>query len=114
MLATTAGITPAESPVYDWMSTYLLPFALFLLMITVDLRAILRLGPMALLMMLAGTAGIDAFKQGTAEARHAQPGSGLGLAITHQLIELMGGTIAVESEPEVGTRFTITLPIKPA
>ncbi len=58
MLATTAGITPAESPVYDWMSTYLLPFALFLLMITVDLKAILRLGPMALWMMLAGTAGI--------------------------------------------------------
>lgn len=58
MLATTAGITPAESPVYDWMSTYLLPFALFLLMITVDLKAILRLGPMALLMMLAGTVGI--------------------------------------------------------
>jgi len=58
MLATTAGIIPAESAVYDWMSTYLLPFALFLLMITVDLRAIFRLGPMALLMMLAGTAGI--------------------------------------------------------
>lgn len=58
MLATTAGVIPAESPVYNWMSTYLLPFALFLLMITVDLRAILRLGPMALLMMLAGTAGI--------------------------------------------------------
>lgn len=58
MLATTAGLIPAESPVYDWMSTYLLPFALFLLMITVDVRAILRLGPMALAMMLAGTAGI--------------------------------------------------------
>lgn len=58
MLATTAGITPAESPVYSWMSTYLLPLALFLLMITVDVKAILRLGPMALIMMLAGTAGI--------------------------------------------------------
>lgn len=58
MLSTTLGIIPPESPVYDWMSTYLLPFALFLLMITVDIRAILRLGPMALIMMLAGTAGI--------------------------------------------------------
>ena len=58
MLLTTAGITPAESPVYDWMSTYLLPFSLFLLMITVDLNAILRLGPMALFMMCAGTLGI--------------------------------------------------------
>lgn len=55
----------------------------------------------------------DAFKQGAAETHRAQTGSGLGLAITHQLIELMGGTIDVESEPEVGTRFTITLPIKP-
>ena len=58
MLLTTAGLTPAESPVYDWMSAYLLPFSLFLLMITVDLKAILRLGPMALFMMCAGTLGI--------------------------------------------------------
>ena len=58
MICTTIGITPAESPVYGWMSTYLLPFSLFLLMITVDLQAILRLGPMALFMMCAGTLGI--------------------------------------------------------
>ena len=58
MFCTTLGITPAESPVYDWMSTYLLPFSLFLLMITVNLRAILQLGPMALLMMFVGTLGI--------------------------------------------------------
>jgi uncharacterized membrane protein len=58
MLLTTFGVTPAESPVYEWMSTYLLPFSLFLLMITVDLNAILRLGPMALFMLGAGTLGI--------------------------------------------------------
>ncbi len=58
MLCTTLGITPAESVVYDWMSTYLLPFSLFLLMITVDLQAIIRLGPMALFMLCAGTLGI--------------------------------------------------------
>jgi uncharacterized membrane protein len=58
MLCTTFGVTPAESAVYDWMSTYLLPFSLFLLMITVDLQAILRLGPMALFMLCAGTLGI--------------------------------------------------------
>jgi len=40
------------------MSTYLLPFSLFLLMITVDIRAILRLGPRALFMLLIGTLGI--------------------------------------------------------
>ena len=58
MLLTTAGVTPASSVTYDWMSRYLLPTALFLLMITVDLPAILRLGPKALLMMLSGTVGI--------------------------------------------------------
>ncbi len=58
MISTTLGITPADSVVYDWMSTYLLPFSLFLLMITVDIRAILRLGPRALFMMLVGTVGI--------------------------------------------------------
>jgi uncharacterized membrane protein len=40
------------------MVTYLLPFSLFLLMLTVDLPAILRLGPMALSMMAVGTLGI--------------------------------------------------------
>ncbi len=58
MFATTFGITPSSSSLYDWMSMYLLPFSLFLLMVTVDLPAIMRLGKMAILMMLAGTAGI--------------------------------------------------------
>lgn len=58
MIMTTAGLTPALSPVYSWMSTYLLPFSLFLLMLTVDVPAILKLGKTALTMMVAGTAGI--------------------------------------------------------
>jgi uncharacterized membrane protein len=58
MLMTTAGVTPTESVIYDWMSNYLLPLALFLLMVSVDLPAIFRLGRTALLMMLAGTLGI--------------------------------------------------------
>jgi len=57
-LSTTLGIIPAASPVYDWMQRYLLPLALLLLMITVDLPSIARLGGMALLMMLAGTLGV--------------------------------------------------------
>lgn len=57
-LSTTAGITPMDSAAYAWMRTYLLPVALLLLMISIDLRAILKLGRMALIMMLAGTAGI--------------------------------------------------------
>lgn len=58
MFATTFGITPAANSLYDWMTMYLLPFSLFLLMITVDLPAIMRLGKMAKIMMLAGTVGI--------------------------------------------------------
>ncbi|HUF65045.1 MAG TPA: DUF819 family protein [Gemmatimonadaceae bacterium] len=58
MLSTFAGITPAASPAYAWITRYLLPFALLLLMISVDLKAIARLGRMALIMMLAGTLGV--------------------------------------------------------
>lgn len=57
-VSTTLGITPAASPAYDWILRYLLPTALFLLMISVDLKSILRLGPTALAMLVAGTAGI--------------------------------------------------------
>ena len=39
-----------------------------------------------------------------------QPGTGLGLAIVRRLVELMGGTIRVQSEREVGTAFHIALP----
>lgn len=37
-------------------------------------------------------------------------GSGLGLVITRQLVEAMHGQLRVESEPGVGSCFTITLP----
>lgn len=57
-IATTLGITPSSSPAYDWMIRFLLPFALFMLMISIDLGSIAKLGRMALLMMLAGTFGI--------------------------------------------------------
>src|SRR3982751_1380093 len=37
--------------------------------------------------------------------------SGLGLAIAKAIVEAHGGTLAVESRPQVGTTFTITLPV---
>ncbi len=58
MLATTAGITPSSSPLYSWTVPYLLLFALLLLMVSVDVRSILKLGPTALFMVAAGTLGI--------------------------------------------------------
>ena len=58
MALTTLGITPASSPVYDWLSRYLLPFALFLLMISIDLRSVAKLGFVALFMVVAGTVGV--------------------------------------------------------
>ncbi len=38
-------------------------------------------------------------------------GSGIGLALVQELVKLHGGQIAVDSEPGVGTRFVISLPL---
>ncbi|WP_105900757.1 response regulator [Vibrio gangliei] len=47
---------------------------------------------------------------GQDSSRYRQ-GAGLGLSISRQLIELMGGTLYVSSQPLVGTTFSFTLPI---
>ncbi len=57
-VSTALGITPLASPAYDWIIRFLLPVALFLLVITIDLPALAKMGWMALVMMLAGTVGI--------------------------------------------------------
>ena len=52
----------------------------------------------------------DAFEQGTHGGAHGAGGLGLGLTIAKSLIELLGGTIAVQSEGSgKGSLFTIML-----
>ena len=56
------------------------------------------------------TSIFDEFVQLRHPARDRGQGTGLGLAISKRLIEVMGGTIAVESTPGQGSTFTVTLP----
>ncbi|MEN6374182.1 MAG: DUF819 family protein [Smithella sp.] len=58
MLAATFGLITSKSPVYGMITSWLLPASLVLLLLPVDMRAILRLGPKALAMFFIGAAGI--------------------------------------------------------
>ena len=51
----------------------------------------------------------EPFAQEDSSARTSYMGTGLGMPIAKQLTEMMGGKIAVESELNVGTTFTVTI-----
>ena len=51
----------------------------------------------------------DAFSQEDSSRTNRYGSTGLGMAITKSFIELMNGTISVESEKEKGTTFTVTV-----
>ncbi len=53
----------------------------------------------------------DRFYQVDASNTRRREGTGIGLALVKELVDLMNGTIQVVSEPGVGTKFSITLPI---
>lgn len=52
------------------------------------------------------------FSQESNEITSSYAGTGLGLSIAKSLIELMGGTISVESQKNVGTTFTVVMDLE--
>jgi signal transduction histidine kinase len=55
----------------------------------------------------------EPFRQAHGVRSRRAGGAGLGLYIVGRLVELLGGRIGVESEASEGTRFTLTLPLRP-
>jgi len=52
----------------------------------------------------------DEYTRFNTEANRTTQGTGLGMNITKHLVNLMGGEVSVESEPDKGTTFTVRLP----
>jgi signal transduction histidine kinase len=52
----------------------------------------------------------EPFRQANSRVARKYGGTGLGLAIVRQLVELHGGSVAMQSTPGAGTRVSITLP----
>lgn len=56
----------------------------------------------------------DAFSQEDATTTNRYGGSGLGMAITKNMVDLMNGSIEIESEKGKGSKFTVQIPLKKA
>ncbi|MBR3315997.1 MAG: response regulator [Atopobiaceae bacterium] len=56
----------------------------------------------------------DSFVQEDATTTNRYGGSGLGMAITKNMVDLMGGNIAVESKKGLCTTFNVTIPLQRA
>ncbi len=58
MILANSGIVDRTNPIYQQTIDIMLPVALFLMLVTVDMRSILHLGSTALIVFLAGTVGV--------------------------------------------------------
>ena len=54
----------------------------------------------------------DSFTQEDSSRNNKYGSTGLGMAITKNIVEMMNGTISVESEKGVGTEFTVLIPLR--
>jgi signal transduction histidine kinase/ligand-binding sensor domain-containing protein/CheY-like chemotaxis protein/AraC-like DNA-binding protein len=55
----------------------------------------------------------DRFYQADGSATRKEQGTGIGLSLVKELLDLLGGTVIVQSEPGKGTEFSISLPVTP-
>ena len=56
----------------------------------------------------------DEFTQADSGISRRYGGTGLGLAVCRRIVELIGGSIAVESVPGQGSSFQVTVPVGPS